>query len=266
MEKGQSLGFLFSEDRILLPQREISFQKELARLHEKLDKKSKNFWNYGGKHQEWQIFWSDFPLLERQASPESMCLLTLREAASLYHHDIFALISKITHIRHWQKRTRFCGVCGTPAISLEEEEHFRRCPQCNSVFYPKISPAVIVRIEKENAILLARNAHFPTAMYSLIAGFVEPGEALEDAVRREIAEEVGISVKEIKYYGSQPWPFPDSLMIGFTAQWGGGKIQVDNKEILEAHWFSFGNIPSLPKGGSIAYKMIIDWILSQEKI
>ncbi|HOO62904.1 MAG TPA: NAD(+) diphosphatase [Synergistaceae bacterium] len=218
-------------------------------------------WNYAGKHQGRELFWVETPSSGRESFGDAVHFMNLREVVSFYGHEASALFSKVMHIRYWQKRTRFCGVCGTPTIPMEEgEAHIRYCPKCKAVFYPRISPAVIVRIEKGDTILLARNAHFPTKMHSLIAGFVEPGESLEEAVKREIAEEIAISVKDIRYYGSQHWPFPDSLMIGFVAQWKEGEISVDNEEIIAANWFYPEDLPALPRSGSIAYKMIEEWI------
>ncbi len=264
MENTKPLGFLFSEDRILLPEREERFREKLVELFEKKRREEETFWHYGGKYGDCGLFWGEIPPSSENMAEESMHFVNLRDAATLYGYSCFSLATKITHLRHWQKRTRFCGACGTPTIPLKKEEHARTCPQCGNIFYPQISPAVIVRIEKKGSILLARNARFPATMRSLIAGFVDPGESLEDAVRREIREEVGISVKDITYYDSQPWPFPDSLMVGFTAQWKEGEILVDNDEILEAGWFSPEELPELPRSGSIAYKMIQQWILQNK--
>ena len=260
MKNKKPLGFLFSENHILLPKREEGFATGLLEVYKRKKVEKEHFWHYGGTFQEYGLFWSEVSSASEELFHESMHLVNLRDAAALYGYDLFSLATKITHLRHWQKRTCFCGVCGTSTVPLEEEEHARKCPRCESVFYPQIAPAVIVRIERDNTILLARNARFPEKMHSLIAGFVEPGESLEDTLRREIQEEVGISVKNIAYLGSQPWPFPDSLMVGFSAQWEKGDIQVDNKEIIAADWFSPEGLPNLPRSGSIAYRMISQWI------
>ena len=135
----------------------------------------------------------------------------------------------------WESNFRFCGRCGTPTIFLSDE-HARQCPQCHSVNYPRISPAVIVAVVKEDQILLARAHNFSDKeMYSVLAGFVEPGESLEEAVRREVMEEVGITLTNIRYFKSEPWPFPDSLMIGFTADYLSGSIRIDNVKIFQRH-------------------------------
>ncbi len=126
--------------------------------------------------------------------------------------------------------------------------------------FPKISPAVIVAVEKAGTILLARASRFAENLYSVLAGFAEPGESLEDTVRREIKEEVGIEVDNIRYFGSQPWPYPDSLMIGFTASWSSGEITVDNDEITEARWFTVEDLPLIPDRISIARSLIDSFI------
>jgi len=129
--------------------------------------------------------------------------------------------------------------------------------------YPRKSPAVIVSIVRDNKILLARSQKFSNVnMYSVLAGFVDPGESLEDCVRREIREEVRIEVKNIQYFGSQSWPFPDSLMVGFTAEYKSGEISIDNDEIDEAGWFSVSELPRIPRKISIA-RQLIDWFIEK---
>ena len=157
----------------------------------------------------------------------------------------------------WNQHHRFCGKCGH-LTEYKTDERARACPQCGLINYPRLSPAIIVAVLRDNRILLAHSQRFPAKFYSVLAGFVEPGESLEECVKREILEEVGISVKNIRYFGSQPWPFPDSLMIGFTAEYAGGEIKVDPVEILDAGWFSADNLPPIPPKLSIA-RHLIDW-------
>jgi NAD+ diphosphatase len=140
------------------------------------------------------------------------------------------------------------------------DERSRRCPQCGQTGFPRLAPAVIVLIERgDGRALLARNARFPDGMYSCVAGFVEPGETLEQAVHREIREEVGIEVRDLQYFGSQPWPFPHSLMIGFFAQYASGDLTPDGDEIADARWFSPSDLPGLPGEISIARALIDAW-------
>jgi NAD+ diphosphatase len=142
-------------------------------------------------------------------------------------------------------------------------ERCRICPNCGNVIFPVICPAIIVAIEKEGKILLARNSRFPKGRYSVLAGFVEPGESLEDTVKREVMEEVSIEVDRIRYFGSQPWPFPHSLMLGFTAEWESGEICVDGIEIAHADWFGPDELPNTPSTRSISGRLIRNFIQKQ---
>ena len=155
--------------------------------------------------------------------------------------------------------SRFCGKCGHATEPVTDERAWR-CPDCGLVVYPRISPAIIVLITRGEKILLARSPRFPAGMRSVIAGFAEPGETLEHAVCREVKEEVGISVKNIRYFASEPWPFPDSLMIAFTAEYDAGEITIDNNEIVSADWYGKDNLPVLPAPLSISRALIDRWI------
>lgn len=175
------------------------------------------------------------------------------------NEELFKLTLKAYHIIDWDRNYQFCVRCGSKTEN-KHDEHAKVCTVCGYVSFLRISPAVIVLVSKGSSILLARSPRFKDEMYSVLAGFVEPGETLEDAVKREIREEVGIDVKDISYFGSQPWPFPDSLMIGFTASYAGGDIIVDKSEIVDANWYDCNNLPSIPGKISIARKMI-DWFI-----
>ncbi len=194
--------------------------------------------------------------------PDGMKFVDLRQAYSEMSEKCFALVNKAVQIMEWDRTNQFCSRCGTKTLR-KPEERGKECPNCGELFYPRISPAVIVLIRKGKEILLARSPNFPPDMYSLIAGFVEPGESAEAAVVREIREEVGIEVKNITYFGTQAWPFPNSLMIGFTAEYDSGDIQPDGFEIEDAKWFSVENLPVLPGKISIARKLI-DSFLKEE--
>lgn len=159
----------------------------------------------------------------------------------------------------WNRNHRFCGRCATPT-ELSDRERSRRCPACGLSAFPRLAPAIITLVERaDGRVLLARNASWPTAMYSCLAGFVEPGESVEAAVRREVLEEVGVEVGDLRYFGSQPWPFPHSLMLGFHAVYEAGEIQVDGEEISDARWFARNELPQIPGPISIARKLIDDW-------
>lgn len=161
----------------------------------------------------------------------------------------------------WEDTHRFCGRCATPTEPTPGERA-RRCPSCGLLAFPRLAPAVIVLVERpdDGHALLARNVNFPGTMFSCLAGFVEPGETIEEAVRREVAEEVGVELGEVRYWGSQPWPFPHSLMIGFMAEWRSGDIVCQEGEIAEARWFPPDGLPDIPPGMSIARRLIDDWV------
>jgi NAD+ diphosphatase len=171
----------------------------------------------------------------------------------------FAVVGRSISIAEWDLTHRFCGRCGTPT-QLVPGERARRCPVDHTPFYPRIAPAIIVLVTRGDTMLLGRNATFPEPMFSTLAGFVDPGETLEQCVAREVKEEVGIEVKNIRYFGSQPWPYGRSLMVGFTAEYAGGDIQVDPKEIAEAHWFTADNLPRIPPRISIARQLIDSFV------
>jgi NAD+ diphosphatase len=153
------------------------------------------------------------------------------------------------------------------SLPFFKQEGFLRklCPKCGLLSFPRLSPAIIVAVVHGSKILLARANHFADGFYSVLAGFVEPGETLEECVRREVQEEVGLQVKNIRYFGSQPWPFPHSLMIGFTAEFAGGHITIDGAEIADAAWFSPADLPRIPGEISIA-RRLIDWFLEDRQV
>lgn len=187
----------------------------------------------------------------------------LRQLYGLVENELFWLAARAYHLINWNKNNQYCGRCGDKVL-FDAMEHSKHCPKCCHSIYPKISPAVIVAITKGHKILLAKNIQSKTGFYSVLAGFVEPGETMEECVAREIKEEVSIDVKNIKYFGSQPWPFPDSLMIGFTAEYASGEIKIDTKELSDAAWFAADELPEIPGKLSISRKLI-DWFLSNNK-
>lgn len=196
------------------------------------------------------------------ALPEGYQARNLRTIYGRIDEDHFALAGRAVQIVEWGRNHRFCGRCGQPTEALPGERA-KKCPACGLITYPRLSPAVIVQVTRDGQILLARNANFPAAFYSVLAGFVEPGESLEATVRREIREEVGIEVTDIEYFGSQPWPFPNSLMLGFRAKWAAGEIAVDPRELADANWFSVDALPNIPPRLSIARRLIDDYIVAQ---
>jgi NAD+ diphosphatase len=181
----------------------------------------------------------------------------LRTLFGSMEEDLIWIAGRANQLVDWSRTHRYCGGCGH-LTEDKTEERAKICPQCGLVNYPRLSPAIIVAVLKNNQILLARNKRFKLPFYSVLAGFVEPGETLEECVQREIREEVGITVKNIRYFGSQPWPFPNSLMIAFVADYTSGEITIDGSEIVDAAWFLKDKLPKIPPTISIA-RQLIDW-------
>jgi NAD+ diphosphatase len=179
------------------------------------------------------------------------------------HHWLAA--GRAVQVVEWARTHRFCGRCGVPT-ELVSGERAMRCPRCALLSFPRLSPAMITLVTRgegdEQQALLARGVQWTTPMFSCLAGFVEPGESLEGAVVREVHEEVGVMVREPRYFGSQPWPFPHSLMIGFRAEYESGDIVCDATEIAEAAWFRRDQLPMVPPPISIARKLIDSWLVS----
>lgn len=197
-------------------------------------------------------------VLEHSDAPAGATFTGLRPLNGRIEDDVFWVAGRALQIVEWDTTHRFCGRCGTPTDPVPGERA-KRCPACRLLAYPRISPAVIVRVTRGDEILLARGRRFAEPIYSVLAGFVEPGESLEETVVREIREEAGIEVAGVRYWGSQPWPFPHSLMVGFTAAWAGGELDVDDEELVDAGWFTRGTLPRLPMTFSIARRLIDEW-------
>ena len=216
--------------------------------------------HYLGRLDERHCYIADLP--EGTPPPPGMAFEGLRQVYGRLDEDLFWVATRAIQIVDWDRTHQFCGRCSTPLI-IKTTERAKECPTCGLLHFPRLSPAIIVLVERGQELLLARSRHFMPGMYSVLAGFVEPGETLEEAVVREVREEVGVKVKDIRYFGSQPWPFPHSLMIGFTATYAGGEITLDDSEIEDAGWFTPDNLPSIPGKISIARKLI-DWFLIKQ--
>jgi NAD+ diphosphatase len=198
-------------------------------------------------------------LAEGEAPPAGTEIIPLRQLFGALSEDDFALAGRALGLTAWDRDHRYCGRCGT-ATNLSTTERVRECPKCGFHSYPRLSPAIIALVEKDGRCLLARNARVNMPFFSTLAGFVEVGETLEHCVAREIREEAGIEIKGIRYFGSQPWPFTNSLMIGFTAQWASGELKPDESEILEPDWFEPDKLPTVAPKLSIARALIDDFV------
>jgi len=253
--------FIFQNDNLLMLQKGTTYtlptgsfmpsvQSHIMRQHA--------FGEFQGK----TCFCAEFD--SQAALPADVVALPLRRALGQLHVDWYKPAVKAYSIINWDINHQFCSRCGNVTVHKEANIFERVCSVCGLVFYPRISPSVIVLIQKDDHILMARSPHFIPGAYGLIAGFVEVGESIEDAVHREVKEEVSIDIKNLRYFGSQPWPFPDSLMIGFTAEYASGDIIIDKKEIEAADWYRFDNLPGRPSVSvSIASKLIERFITEQ---
>jgi NAD+ diphosphatase len=195
----------------------------------------------------------------RAAPPAGLRFVPVRALLGALPEAALEVVGRAIALVEFEALHQFCGRCAV-ATEPVPGERARRCPSCGAVFHPRIAPAVITLVERDDGrILLARNAGFPPGMFSAVAGFVEVGESLEQAACREVTEEVGIQIDRLRYFGSQPWPFGRSLMIGFLARYVGGEIAVDGTEIAEARWFPRDGFPILPPRISIARRLIDEW-------
>ena len=213
-------------------------------------------------------------------TPETLPLLAgagrfadLRSVGPLLSQAEGSLLAYARGLTHWHRRHRFCGVCGSPTESADAG-HLRRCanPDCRTEHFPRTDPAVIMAVAHRDRLLLGRQASWPPGMHSVLAGFVEPGESLEEAVAREVLEEVGVAVVDVRYHSSQPWPFPASIMLGFTAEALAPELRIDKSEIDQANWYSRAELRTspederfrLPRRDSIARRLVDDWIAARD--
>ena len=172
--------------------------------------------------------------------------------------ELYLKAGKCAELLYWDQNTRFCGVCG--GTMKFHTDISKRCEHCGKEVWPQLATAIIVRIIRDDEILMARARNFRGDFYGLIAGFVETGETLEEAVVREVHEETGLEIKDIRYFGSQPWPYPSGLMVGFTAHYAGGQIHVQREELKNVAWFHRDHLPKLPEKLSIARQLVDDWL------
>jgi NAD+ diphosphatase len=186
----------------------------------------------------------------------------LRRLLGHTHDRLFSLAGRAVQILEWERSHRFCGRCGSHTIDHAKGERAKVCPACGFSSYPRINPCVIVAVTRGEDILLARAQRFNRPMFSTLAGFVEAGESVEETLHREVQEEVGIHVRNLRYFGSQSWPFPGNLMLGFHAEYAAGELILQEDEIAEAGFFHFSQLPAIPPPGSIAHALIQAFVAS----
>lgn len=196
-----------------------------------------------------------FETAAEAVAPPGMAWEGLRALMRRYDAPRFAVAGRASQLVDWDRDHGFCGRCGTPTTPLAHE-HARICPSCALTVYPRIAPVIMALVKRGRELLLARGPHFPPGMFSALAGFVEAGEGVEDTLLREVREEVGIEVSALRYFGSQSWPFPNSLMLAFVCDYAGGEITPQAGEIAEAGWFDCASLPTIPSPASIAGQLI----------
>jgi NAD+ diphosphatase len=198
--------------------------------------------------------------------PQGMAFRDLRLLYGRLPPELHEVAGRAVQIVDWDRCHQFCGACGGPTRAAEAERA-RVCERCGLAHYPRLAPSMIVAVERDDTLLLARAPHFPRGIYSVLAGFVEPGESVEETVAREVREETGIEVTDIRYFGSQPWPYPHSLMLGFRARWRSGEIRVDGREIEDAGWFRADAMPpTFPGNVSISQWLIGDFLARRSRL
>ncbi len=214
-----------------------------------------SFEHYLGEHRGRSIY----VMQAAGAAPEGYAVAGLRDWLGRVEQSVFYLAGRAHQIIDWHNEHQYCGRCGTAMID-HPRDRARQCPSCDLINYPKLAPSIIVLITRGEQMLLARNANWPTNMFSTLAGFVEPGESIEQTVHREVLEEVGLRVGNLRYFGSQSWPFPNSLMLGFHAQYQSGEISCQDEEIAEARWFDVNDLPNVPPRSAISRWLIDEFI------
>ncbi|HML05594.1 MAG TPA: NAD(+) diphosphatase [Methanobacterium sp.] len=251
--KGPAYWFIFNDSKLL-----VNPNQELKLLFtENINEFSPIRTQYLGKLEGRPVYVVE--VAPETPAPEGYYFEDLRILYDTLDEDIYLLAGRAIQIINWDKNHQFCGKCGAQTVT-KDHELAKICPECGHMSFTRLSPAVITAIVKDGKLLMAKHSYGGYNRYALIAGFVEAGETLEEAVMRETEEEVGLKVKNLKYFGSQPWPYPHSLMIGFTAEYESGEIKVDEKEIEHAEWFSVDEIEPAPSKMSIASELI-DWFI-----
>lgn len=201
--------------------------------------------------------------MERETPIAGGLWLSLRSQLGWVDEMLFGLAGRALQLGRWRREHRFCGRCGGLTEPMGREPA-QLCPRCDLRFYPRLSPCMITLVTRGDHCLLAQHARSRRAFHTALAGFVEVGERLEETVHREIQEEVGLEVEHPRYFGSQPWPFPGQLMLGFHAEYRAGDIQVDGDEILAARWWRFDQLPEVPPPQTIAGQLIAHFVASQQ--
>ena len=254
--------FVFYQNKILLNKKEglftIPFSSSIPFTNQT---RIENTYNFKFKD-KYSCVSFEIEQLPEEFNDDEAVLVTVRDSYDYLPLWAYQAAGKSYELLYWDKNSQFCPRCGHKTERIDEI--LKQCPNCNKEQYPAVQPAMIVLIQKEDKILLAHAHNFKKEFHSLIAGFLETGETLEECVRREVKEETGLSIKNIRYFGNQPWPYPSVLMVGFIADYESGEITIQEEELRNAAFYSINNLPTLPQKLSLARKMI-DWWLEQKR-
>ena len=261
-QTSQSWWFVFYKDRLLLEKKEdgtlglpcgeippIAIKEQNTTIHIITTLEGKTC--------------KSFSLSAPVEESEQYAMIGLRASYDYLPLSHYQAAGKAHEILHWDRNSRFCSICGT--LMEQKTAIMKRCPKCGREVYPAISTAILVLVRKEDSLLLVHARNFKGTFNSLVAGFLETGETLEECVAREVKEETGLKVKNITYFGSQPWPYPSGLMVGFIADYAGGEIKLQDEELSTGAFYTRDNLPELPQKLSLARKMIDWWIENSNK-
>ena len=251
----QSLWFIFYKDKLLLAKQDEKFAVPTGEEAPVGLSKSSSVMEVGTMDDGTPI--KTFALNAPDINDTAFEWVDLRKSFHLLPREHYLKAGKCRELIYWDSNTQYCGTCGTPLRMHTPIS--KRCPQCGREIWPALSPAIIVLVHKGNEALLVHARNFKGDYYGLVAGFVETGETLEEAVHREVAEETGITITNLRYFGSKPWPYPNGLMVGFEADYVAGNIHLQKEELSHGAWFSKEKLPAVPDKLSIARKMIDHW-------
>lgn len=253
----KKLWFIFDKDRLLLQKREAGYALPDGNLPPSFISRQLSGQTIASANGTDYIGISSDEITEL---PDKYEMINLRASYDYLDETSYKMAGKAYEIIHWDRNSRFCPGCGLRMI--RNTPISKLCPGCGQEFYPAISTAIIVLIRKEDSVLLVRAKNFKGNFHGLVAGFLETGETLEECVRREVMEETGLNIKNITYFGNQPWPYPSGLMVGFIADYQSGEIRLQEEELQSAAFFRKDHLPELPRKLSIARKMIDWWLES----
>ena len=244
---------LFKNNKIIYDSDLKTFQLDTKFLN--IDYKNITFIGIGESDKKMYSAEIESDIKEVNIAYKSLIELDIRNLLAVSSAEDILLMGRANQLLYWIKSNKYSGYSGE-LTKFDSNEEVLFCPSTSSMIYPSISPCVLAMIVKGDEILLARNAMFPKGLYSILAGFIEVSESAEETVKREVFEEVNLEITNIKYFGSQPWPFPSQLMLGYICDYKSGEIQIDEKEIIEANWYRYDKLPLVPPTSSLSGQLI----------